>query len=431
MENKVGNKRWVIIFLLFLCYAILYMDRSIMSMAGPSMIEHFDWSATDFGWASTAFFIGYLLVQIPGGRLADKFGGGRVVIFGAIFWSIFVFLTPFGYTLLLMMVIRALMGMGEGVSLPAIHSILGKWVPKKSSGKPTGFVQAGIPFGMAVTMPIATWVILNWSWQMVFYSFSLLAPIWCILWWKFGRDRPEQYPGITNAELNYIQEDNDNNNPVLDKSQQFTNKELLTKGSIWLAAFPYFCANYLFFLFMTWLPTYFVNGRGIDLTQGAFFSMLPHLVAIFTYPLGGFLADKISSKLGQNIGRKIVPIVGLTIAGVFLILATRTTGVGSAAALIALSNGFLTLTMGSFFSMPMVFSQRNTGLITGMFTTLGTVAGILAPIISGYIIDFSGHYDYALYIGASIAIFGAIVLATVVKVKPLESKKKREEKIAV
>jgi MFS family permease len=347
------------------------------------------------------------------------------------FWSVFVFLTPFGYTLLLMMVIRALMGMGEGVSLPAIHSILGKWVPKKSSGKPTGFVQAGIPFGMAITMPIATWIILNWSWQLVFFSFAFLAPVWCIIWWKFGRDRPEQYPGITKAELNYIQEDNDNNNPILDKSQQFTNKEILTKGSIWLAAFPYFCANYLFFLFMTWLPTYFVNGRGIDLSQSAFFSMLPHLVAIFTYPLGGFLADKISSKLGQNIGRKIVPIVGLTIAGVFLILATRMTGVGSAAALIALSNGFLTLTMGSFFSMPMVFSQRNTGLITGMFTTLGTVAGILAPIMSGYIIDFSGHYDYALYVGASIAIFGAIVLATVVKVKPLASKKRQEEELAV
>lgn len=430
MESKMGNKRWIIIFLLFMCYTILYMDRSIMSMAGPSMIKHFHWSATQFGWATTAFFIGYLIVQIPGGRLADRFGGGKVVIVGAIFWSVFVFLTPFGSTLLLMMLIRGLMGLGEGVSLPAIHSILGKWVPKKSSGKPTGFVQAGVPFGMAVTMPIATWIILNWSWQTVFYSFAILAPIWCFVWWKFGRDKPDHYPNITKAELEYIQADNDNH-IVLDQTQVLSNKEILSKGSIWMAAFPYFCANYLFYLFMTWLPTYFVNGRGIDLSQSAFFSMLPHLVAIFTYPLGGFLADKLSGKFGQNIGRRLVPIFGLMIAGIFLILATRATGVGSAAALIALSNGFLTLTMGSFFSMPMVFSQRNTGIITGMFTTFGTLAGILAPILSGYIIDFSGHYEYALYVGASIAIVGAVVLTAFVRVKPIASKVREEESVAI
>ena len=396
-----------------------------MSIAGPSMIEHFNWTATQFGWATTAFFIGYAIVQIAGGRLADKFGGGRVVIFGALAWSVFVFLTPFGATLILMMVIRALMGMGEGVSLPAIHSILGKWVPKKESGKPTGLIQAGIPFGMAITMPIATVIILKWGWQSVFWTFAFLAPIWCLFWWKFGRDRPEQYPSISQEELDYIHSDNDNHTTINEPS--LSNKEILSKGSIWLAAIPYFCANYLFYLFMTWLPTYFVNGRGIDLTQGAIYSMLPNLVAIFTYPLGGILADKLSKKFGQNIGRRLIPIFGLAIAGTFLILATRATSVGSAAALITLSNGFLTLTMGSFFSMPMVFSQVNTGIITGMFTTLGTFAGILAPIVSGYIIDLSGHYEYALYVGASIALVGALVLATVVRVRPIKSENKENE----
>ncbi|MBM4761272.1 MFS transporter [Bacillus sp. B15-48] len=419
MDKKVGKKRWMIIFLLFLCYTILYMDRSIMSMAGPAMMEHFNWSPTEFGWATTAFFIGYAITQIPGGRLADRFGGTKVIVLGSIFWSIFVFLTPFGYTLALMMLIRIAMGLGEGISLPAIHSTLASWVAKKESGKATGFVQAGVPFGIAVTMPIATWLILTWSWQSVFYVFAFTAPIWLLFWWKLGRDKPEDHPTISKEEVAYIKAGQGTAGGLSSNEPLLTNKEILSKKSIWLCALSYFCANYLFFLFMTWLPTYFVNGRGIDLTASAFYSMLPYLVAIFTYPLGGYLADKASSKFGNNLGRKITPIVGLSISGIFLILATQAATIGVAAGLITASNAFLTLTMGSYFTMPIVFSQRNAGIITGMFTTLGTVAGILAPVMTGLIIDLSGQYNYALYVGAGVALFGAIIMATLCSVKPI------------
>ena len=99
MHSKIGNKRWSIVFLLALCTIVLYMDRSIMSMAGPSMMEHYNWSATEYVLVSTAFFIGYTITQFPGGMLSDKFGGGKVLVVGALAWSIFVFLTPFGFTL--------------------------------------------------------------------------------------------------------------------------------------------------------------------------------------------------------------------------------------------------------------------------------------------------------------------------------------------
>ncbi|WP_318505041.1 MFS transporter [Bacillus sp. T3] len=194
MSSKIGKKRWGIILLLSLCYLVLYMDRSNMSMAGSSMMEYYNWNSIEFGLVSTAFFIGYAITQMPGGRLADRFGGGKIVVFGAFVWSFFVFITPFASTLSMMLLIRMFMGLGEGVALPAIHSILGKWIPKSETGKATGLVQAGLPLGIAITMPLATWVIQTWNWQMVFYTFSFVAIIWCILWWTFGKDRPGTTP---------------------------------------------------------------------------------------------------------------------------------------------------------------------------------------------------------------------------------------------
>lgn len=112
---------------------------------------------------------------------------------------------------------------------------------------------------------------------------------------------------------------------------------------------------------MTWLPTYFVNGRGINLNHSAIYSMMPYLVAIFTYPIGGFLADSAAKKFGHNMGRKLFPIIGLLVAGAFLILGSRATSVVAAVTLISASNGFLTLTMGSFFQCQWFFPKKMRG----------------------------------------------------------------------
>lgn len=422
MNAKIGNKRWGIVFLLALCTIVLFMDRTIMSIAGPSMMKHFDWSATEFGLVSTAFFIGYTLTQLPGGFLADRFGGTKVLIVGAIGWSIFVFLTPFGFTIGLMILIRIAMGLGEGVTMPAIYSLLAKWIPKKESGIATGLVLAGIPFGTAITMIIATWIIQTWNWQTLFFSFAILGPIWCIVWWKFGKDHPKHDAKVSPEELKYISEDLATSGEASGavEGTKLSNREILTTISVWGCGFAYFCANYLFFLFLTWLPVYFVNGRGIDLSQSAIYSMLPYVVAIFTYPIGGYLADQASNKFGQNMGRKMIPIGGLIVAGILLIMASKATSVGSVAALISASNGFLCLTMGGFLTIPRVLSQRHVGTISGVVTTLGSIAGIAAPFLTGLIIDHTGNYDTGLYVGAIVAMVGSLLLLFFCRVKPIK-----------
>lgn len=418
MKTKIGNIRWLIICQFLLCYLVLYMDRSNMSIAGPAMMKEFDWSATQFGLVSTAFFIGYACTMIMGGWLADKFGGGKVIIFGAIWWSVFVFLTPFASGLGTMLLIRILMGMGEGVALPAISSMVAKWVPKKEAGLAQGICLVGVPLGITLTMPIAAWLIQGWSWHMVFWTFAFIAPLWILIWLRFGKERPELHPTLSKEELEYIKADEHNAQHNDQDAAVLTPKDIFATPSIWTGALSFFCTNYLFYLFMTWLPTYFVRGRGLELGQSALYTMLPYIVAIFTYPIGGFLADKAAAKFGHNIGRKIFPIIGMISAGILLILGSRASSAITAVVLISASNGLLCLTMGGYYSMPIVFSRKNAGKITGLWSTFATIGGITAPLLTGVVVDSYG-YHFALYLGACISIAGSLILLLTVRVKEI------------
>ncbi|AUH02489.1 MFS transporter [Prodigiosinella confusarubida] len=422
MSTSIGSRRWCIVTLLIIDYFVMFVARSSMSMCGPILMQQFGWSATEFGWVSTAFFIGYAITMLPSGMLSDRLGGGIVLMIGTLWWAVFTFLTPLGTTLGSMMALRILVGIGQGVLVPANFSLLSNWVPKSESGKGTGLLQVGCPAGIAAAMIIAAWIIQTWGWQHVFYLLAVPGVVWCLLWQRLGKNRPQEDPRVSPAELAYIvagqkPDANASGNTEI----PLTKRDIFSTPSVWCCSLGYFCTNYLFFLFMTWLPTYFAMGRGINLKQSAILSMLPYLVAIIAYPLGGIVTDGAVRRLGQNAGRKLTPIAGLLLAGMFLILGTRANSLWNAAALISASNFFLCFTMGAHFSIPMVFSQKNTGMLVGLNGVFGTTAGILAPVFSGLIIDLTGQYEYALYLGATIAIVGALFM-WMARIQPITGK---------
>jgi MFS family permease len=414
-NSSGGTRRWWIMALFFSCYVILYMDRSCMSMAAPHMVAAFGWNSADYGYVATAFFIGYAASQIPGGWLADKFGGVRVVIFGAIWWSVFVFLTPYGHNFGLMILIRALMGFGEGVTLPAISSMIARWMPKNESGIGQGISLAGVPAGIALAMPITGWIMNTWGWEMVFYSFAFIAPLWVAVWKLWGSDDPRHDKWITKKELAYIAKGQVDPHTGLEDTT--TPRDAFSTPAVWIGALSFYCTNYLFYLFVTWLPMYFVKGRGLDISSSAIYTMMPYLAAMITYPLGGWLADRAGEKFGHNWGRRLYPIIGQIGAAGLLALSLNTNDVWPAVLLISGANGLLCLTMGGYYSMIIIFTKKNAGKITGLWATFATMGGITAPTFTGLLVQ-NYSYNAGLYLGAGIAVVGA-VLVLFCTVKPV------------
>lgn len=411
------SKRLGVVFLLVICYTFMYFGRSSISIAGPAMMAERGWSATQFGLVSTAFFIGYALTMLPAGWLADRFGASKVIVVGTLLWSVFTFFSPYGLAIGSFMMLRILVGIGQGVTLPSASSLVSKWVPKHEAGRAQGMTLVGVPLGVALTMFIGTKLIQYFSWQMIFYSFAFLGPIWVLLWLKWGKDRPELLSTISQEEIDYIQEkdstdSNGNGAVALPSNQVYGNK------NVWGATIAYFCYNYVFYLLLSWLPTYLAMGRGFTLVKSGYMTAIPWMVAIFTYPIGGVLADAAAKKYGQNIGRKLFPIIGLVVGGVALFVGANAPSAGVAIALISMSMGFLTVTQGGFFSIPMILAPKNAGMIVGLYGFIGTMAGISAPVVTGLIVDSYG-YTYALISGAGMAVLGAVVLLIFCKVKPI------------
>jgi len=421
MASKLGNKRWLIVFILVLAYTFMYLGRSSISIAGSTIMEDYGWSATQFGLVSTAFFIGYALTMLPAGFLADKFGAGKVIVVGTLVWSLFTLLSPFAGSIGLFVFIRAMVGVGQGVTLPSASSMVSKWVPRQEAGRAQGFTLIGVPLGVAITMPLGVYLIQNFNWQTIFYLFSVLGPIWCLVWWVFGKDKPELHPNISKEEVEYIKSGQGTKETA---GVVLTTKEVYGSVSVWGATLAYFCYNYVFYLLLTWLPTYFAQGRNLSLSKAGYATMIPYLVAVFTYPIGGMLADWGAKKFGQNIGRKLFPVTGLIFGGIALIFATQTSSLTTAILLLSVSMGGLTLTQGGFFSIPIILAPKNAGMIVGLYGLIGTCAGITAPILTGYVIDVSGKYETAMYLGSAMAIIGAVFLVTLAKIKPIESKQK-------
>lgn len=422
MASKVGNKRWLIVFILVLAYTFMYLGRSSISIAGSTIMAENGWSATQFGLVSTAFFIGYAITMLPAGYLADKFGAGKVIVVGTLVWALFTLLSPLAGSIGLFVAVRAFVGIGQGVTLPSASSMVSKWVPSQESGKAQGFTLIGVPLGVAITMPLGVYLIENFNWQTIFYFFAVLGPIWCVIWWTFGKDLPEKDKKISKAELDYIKAGQGKKEVA---GIALTTKEVYSSLPVWGATLAYFCYNYVFYLLLTWLPTYFANGRNLSLADAGYATMYPYLVACFTYPLGGMLADWGAKKFGQNIGRKLFPVAGLIFGGIALIFATQTSSLTMAIFLLCISMGGLTLTQGGFFSIPIILAPKNAGQIVGLYGFIGTFAGITAPILTGFVIDMSGKYETAMYVGSGMALAGAAILLFLTKIKPIIAKSKQ------
>ena len=420
MEPKIGSKRWGVVTLLVVCYTFMYFGRSAISIAGPVMMKEYGWSATQFGLVSTAFFIGYALTMLPAGWLADRFGATKVIVTGTLMWSVFTFFSPYGYTIALFIVIRILVGIGQGVTLPSASSLVSKWVPRKEAGVAQGLTLAGVPLGIAATMFIGSQLIKFYSWQTIFYTFAFLGPIWTIVWLTMGKNSPDLHKSITSEELEYIKSDQGQNSATKN-AVALSGSDIFRNKNVWGATIAYFCFNYVFYLLLSWLPAYLANGRGFTLVKSGYMTAIPWMVAIITYPLGGILADYASKKYGQNIGRKMFPIIGLIVGGIALFVGANAPSAVMAIVLISASMAFLTLTQGGFFSMPMVFAPKNAGTIVGLYGAIGTCAGITAPVLTGVIVDAFG-YNYALFLGAGMALLGAFFLLAVCTVKPIEAK---------
>ena len=302
--GKPTRVRVAITVITFLSIVIAYFDRGNLSVASTIIMKEHGWNAEQWGSILSAFFVGYLILQIPAGWLADKIGGKRVLAAGVAWWSIFTGLTPMAGSLNSLWFVRSLMGVGEAVTFPAETAIASKWIPSKERARSQAWNLSGMALSLAVSVPISAWIISIFGWPSVFYISSLLGLIWVVIWLLFAKDNPSKHKLVNVAELALIEEDQ------TEKTVSQTNWRAVAKAApVWALAINYFFQNYSWYLYLTWLPGYLVMARHFSILKMGIYGMLPYL--------GGFVA----ANLAGNISDKLIPRVGVTKARKYIMYA--------------------------------------------------------------------------------------------------------------
>ena len=382
------------------------MDRVTISVTAPLIMKELNWDEASLGIILSSFFLGYTLLQIPGGWLADRYGGKKVLTFGVLWWSVFTMITPLARSITGMAFVRTLMGVGEGVNFPSIQSITTKWIPVAERSRVMGFTLSGVSVGNIIAFPLAAWIMLTLGWRSVFYIFGLFGFIWCFFWLKIASNRPEEHKTIKQEELDYITA----NRPVINPIKRVPWKILLTKVEVWALVINHFCVSWGFFMFLTWLPTYLIKAHGFSIKEMGLYSMLPYVAMVFGSNATGWVADYWIKRTGAiTFTRKIVHSVSLISAALFLVLLAGAETKVSVITFVTFALGMLSMTGSSTGPNAMDIGPRYAGIIMGMQATAGNIAGVIVPLAVGFIVSVSGRWDLVFYGAAALMLVAVII----------------------
>jgi ACS family glucarate transporter-like MFS transporter len=387
-----------------------YFDRTIMSIAGPGIMREFKLSETQMGAVYSSFLLGYALLMIPGGRLADRFGPRLILAATGLGAALLTGLTALGGrpglgTYLGVVPAFVLIRLGLGVSTaplyPSCGSMNANWFPEAKRGEIWGFIAAGAGVGGAVSPHLFSWMIARQDWRVSFWLAAAATALLALVWYWYARDYPWQRASGTSAPQEHAKAAHQ-----VRKTTPW--RRLLTNRNLMLLTLGYTSVDYFEYLFFYWIFYYFGQVRKLDPGLTAACTAALFMAWTVMTPLGGWISDRLVERHGLKAGRRLVPMVGLTMSAVLLTLGTNVSQPLVGAALLSLALGCASASDGPFWATAIDIGGADVGAAGGILNTGGNLGGFLAPIITPYIASRLG-WTWGLNAGSLIVMLGVLV----------------------
>jgi len=393
-------KRIDVSLLCFLGLLIATCDRINIAVAAPSIMREYGWDTTQMGWVLSGFYIGYVAFMIPAGILADRWGPKRAYALGVGSWSAFTALTPFPRSGGILLTVRALLGAGESTTIPSINATLARWFPPQEYSRAAGFCWSGGYAGSVIAFPLASTILRYWGWRTVFYVFAALGGLWLLGWWKGAYNRPEDSPGISDAELRHISACH----PPMTESRAMPWKAILRAPASWAVFALHFSSNWFTYFLISWLPTYLQLARRFSLRTMAGGSSLTFLSALCATNLCGVLLDRGCREHNPTRVSKLflLPFVG---AAAILPLLSIVSSEPMIVFLLCLSAALMTGATPVYASGALNLVPPFAGRFVGVQNSIANLAGVLAPVVTGYLVATRG-WNAAFSCTAAVCVFG-------------------------
>jgi ACS family D-galactonate transporter-like MFS transporter len=389
-----------------LMYFIAYIDRVNMSVAGPLIRDEMGLSNLELGLVFSAFAYPYAAMQIFGGWLADRFGPRKVLIVPSLIWGLATLFTGFVGSVAALLVMRFALGLGEGGAFPTATRAFTYWMPITQRGFAQGITHSFSRLGGAITPPLVVLIIAIAGWRESFIILGAISLAWTALYFAVFRDTPAEHPRVTPEELAEI-----NQGRVIEEKKERgpTPWGRLIKG-MWKVTFVDFCYGWSLWVYLTWLPSYLKDARGFDLKEMALFTALPLMAGVVGDTLGGVVSDRLLKKTG-NLRFARVSVLTFGLVGSLMCMVPMISMKDPLMAVLLLSLSFfcLELTNAVLWSLPIDIAGDYAGTASGMMNTGFGVAGMISPVVFGFLIQTTGSYHLPFMISAGLLGLGAIM----------------------
>ncbi|MEC5406214.1 MFS transporter [Paraburkholderia sp. MPAMCS5] len=413
VDAKRGRWRFGMLALITIVLALSSGDRAALSVAGTDMGRELGISTVEIGYLFSAFSWAYVLFMIPSGWLADRIGSKKSMFWAVAIWSAFTVcmgLVEFvGVIFPLLLGLRFLLGVAESPVGPASTRVIASWFPSSERGIAGAIFNSAQYFSLAVFTPFMGWVCYAFGWQYVFIAMGCAGFVIAALWARYYY-LPTDHPRLTETELSYIREGGglvDLSSRKHSEAQgpqrsQLAEIGLLFRSRMLLGMFlGQYCVSAITWFYVTWFPIYLVKQRGFDILQAGFVSSIPALCGLVGAIASGFFSDRLLKRSGSLTVARKTPIVTGVLLSSSMILCNYIDTPWIVVAVMSLAffgKGFGNL---GFTVVADTAPQEMVGVTGGVFNALGNIAGIVTPVVIGYLLHASGSFNTALiYVGA-------------------------------
>lgn len=395
---KPSRARYGVVTMAISLAVLSYVQRVAVSQAAGPISRDLHLDKAQMGLIFGAFGLSYALFELPMGLLGDKLGVRRVLLQIVLAWSAFTALTGAAWNVGSMWVIRFLFGAGEAGCFPNLTRMLSVWLPKRERVTAQSLMWACTRWGGAATPPLVLLAIELVGWRWAFVLFASVGVIWCVVFLFWFRDQPEEHKGVNAAELELIRS---SRGIVLHGTHnQQSWLSILLKPQVALLALQYFCFSFVWYFYITWLPTYLRESRGQSTGHAAFLSVLPLLF--------GGCGSLISGLLPLRISRRAVAFLGFLSTAILLIAFIHIQNVVAAMICLGMASFCSDLTMPISWNACVEIGGVYTATVAATMNMLGNLAGFVAPVIGGFILQRTGgNWNPLIYLMAGSAVISA------------------------
>ncbi|MFZ0051218.1 MAG: MFS transporter [Desulfobaccales bacterium] len=416
MRPHIFRATNIVLGLLCLMYFLTYIDRVNIStvIASNQFLKEIPLTKVQMGFVFSAFAYPYLLFQVIGGWVADKFGPRKALTVCGIIWAGATIASGLVHGMVSLFVARVILGFGEGATFPTATRVMSDWTPKEKRGFAQGITHACSRLGNSLTPWLVAFLILTISWRGSFIIIGVISTVWALAWGLYFRDDPNKHSGVTSEEIALL--------------PPYASKKTIDVKVPWSRLIPrivpvtvvYFCYGWILWLFLSWIPSFFKGQYHLDLQKSALFASGVFISGVVGDTLGGLISDKLYEKThNPKFARSNMVALMMFFCGISLVPIIYTHNMNVVA--LALSAGFFfaEMTIGPMWAIPMDIAPKFSGTASGLMNTGSALAAIVSPVVGGYLIQKTGNWMLPFIVSMGVILVGAALSFTMHPERPL------------